>query len=106
MRLTLVISSLSSGGAERVMSIMANYWAQKGLPVTLLTFDDGSQKPFFNLHPQVIRIPLNITRASGNAFQGAANNWKRLRALRKAFRTSNPDVVISFIDKVNVLTLL
>jgi len=73
MRLTLVISTLSSGGAERVMSIMANFWVRRDWPVTLLTFDDGSEKPFFNLDPQIIRIALNVMGLSGNAFQGVAN---------------------------------
>ncbi|PYL01454.1 MAG: glycosyltransferase family 4 protein, partial [Verrucomicrobia bacterium] len=106
MRLTLVISTLSSGGAERVMSIMANFWVRRDWPVTLLTFDDGSEKPFFNLDPQIIRIPLNVMGLSGNPFQGVANNWKRLLALRTAVRKSEPDAVLSFMDTVNVLTLL
>ncbi len=88
------------------MSIMANYWAAKGWQVTLLTFDDRRENPFFELHKEVVRIPLNIMGASENAFRGVANNWKRLFALRKAVRNSEPDAVVSFMDTVNILTLL
>ena len=33
-RITFVIPSLTSGGAERVMVTMLNHWAAKGWPVT------------------------------------------------------------------------
>src|SRR5689334_18368128 len=106
MRLTLVISSLASGGAERVMSIMANYWAERGLSVTLLTFDDGHERPFFELDPKITHVPLDLLGASENPLRGAVNNLKRVFVLRKAIRGSKPDAVISFMDKMNVLTIL
>ena len=37
MRITMVISSLGGGGAERVMSAMAKYWVESGRKVTLIT---------------------------------------------------------------------
>ena len=105
MRLTLVISSLSSGGAERVASIMANHWAQGGRPVTLLTFDDGA-KPFYHLDSRVSHHSLALARVSSNPLDAARNNLRRIRRLRSAIRRSRPDCVISFMDQMNVLTLL
>lgn len=106
MRLTLVISSLFAGGAERVMSVMANYWAAKGWKITLLTFDDGKIPPFYDLDCHVHHIRLGIARESQSLLVGIWNNLKRIQVLRAAIAESNPDAVISFIDKVNVITLL
>ena len=105
MRVTLVIFSLGGGGAERVMTIMANYWASKGWPVTLRTFDDGSV-PAYDLNPTVLLRPLCIAGESGNPLQAVAKNLKRLVVLRRAIRDSGPQVVISFLDTINVRTLL
>lgn len=106
MQLTLVISSLSSGGAERVMSIMANYWAAKGWKIAILTFDDGTVAPFYYLDSRVFHLPLGIAENSPNQLMGFCNNLKRMQTLRKAISDRKPDVVISFMDKTNVLTLL
>jgi glycosyltransferase involved in cell wall biosynthesis len=105
-RLTLVISGLGPGGAERVATTLANAWAARGAAVTLFTLDDGRTPPFYPLVPAVAHRPLAIAGASGSPMAAVANNLRRLRALRRAIRVSRPDVVLSFMDQTNVLTLL
>jgi len=106
MRLTLVISSLGCGGAERVMTTMANYWAAKDWDITLLTLDDGRVAPFYDLDSRVRHIPLALARLSRTPLAATKNNLKRISALRCAITASKPDAVISFVDKMNVITLL
>jgi GalNAc-alpha-(1->4)-GalNAc-alpha-(1->3)-diNAcBac-PP-undecaprenol alpha-1,4-N-acetyl-D-galactosaminyltransferase len=103
---TLIISSLSSGGAERVISRMANYWVKQGWEITLLTFDDGTQSPFYQLEEQVRHLPLGIAAASANPIAGVLNNITSIQTLRAAIVDSHPDVVISFMDRTNVITIL
>jgi glycosyltransferase involved in cell wall biosynthesis len=106
MRLTLVISSLGAGGAERVLSGMANYWAVRGRQVTLITLSSSNEPPFYPLAPNVIHIPLGVQMTSPGPVAGVLNNVVRLKALREAICQSRPNVIVSFIDQVNVLTLL
>lgn len=106
MRLTLIISSLSSGGAERVMSTMANYWATKGWKITLLTFVDSTIPPFYELDSRICHIPLGIAGYSPNPIVAIWNNLQRIRTLQSAIDNSKPDAVISFMDTTNAITLL
>lgn len=106
MRLTLVISSLGCGGAERVMTTMANHWAAKGWEITLLTLDDESTPRFYNLDGGVRHIALGVAGNSTNLATALRNSFKRVYKLRSAIRASRPDGVISFMDRTNVMTLL
>jgi GalNAc-alpha-(1->4)-GalNAc-alpha-(1->3)-diNAcBac-PP-undecaprenol alpha-1,4-N-acetyl-D-galactosaminyltransferase len=106
MKLVLVISSLSAGGAERVMSILANYWADKGWDIVLLSLDDDSVPPFFPLDRRVRHRPLGLLKNSAHPLAGLFNNLRRLTVLRKVIHGERPEAVISFLDTTNVLTLL
>lgn len=106
MRLTLVISSLSCGGAERVISTMANYWVNKGWEITLVTFEDGTVLPFYELDCRINYKPLGIAKNYPNLIAGICNHFKRLRKLRSTIADSKPDAVISFMVKVNIITLI
>jgi glycosyltransferase involved in cell wall biosynthesis len=104
-RLTLVVPSLALGGAERVVSKMANHWAASGDVVTVITLsaDDEDTYP---LAPNVLRIALDMMRESRGPIEAVVNNLERVRHLRAAIAGSVPETVISFTDRMNVLTLL
>src|SRR2546426_2159979 len=105
MRITLVISSLGRGGAERAMSLLANSWAEQGKEISLLTFDHGDA-PAYPIHPFVNLRSLGLQARSSHLLKALLQNLRRIRVLRRAIRQSQPDVVISFMDSANVLTLL
>ena len=106
MRITLVIFSLVAGGAERVMAAMANFWAEKGWTVNLLTLDAGTEPPFYPLHPAVRHQPLALAGISSGPVQALLSNFHRIRKLRAAIRQTEPGAVISLMSETNVLTLL
>jgi glycosyltransferase involved in cell wall biosynthesis len=105
MRLTLVISSLWGGGAEKVASLLANGWAEQENEVTVLTFDHGATLGY-PLHPRVQHRSLGLLAISSHFFEGLCRNVGRVRVLRRAIRESEPDAVISAVDITNVLVLL
>jgi len=103
MRLALVISSLSAGGAEKVLSTMANVWNQEGHEINLVTLDDS--EPFCHLDAGIQRWPLGSFSNSRSIFEGALRSLQRIWKLRKTISRLSPDLVLSFIDKTNILTL-
>ena len=104
-RVTLVISALVLGGAERVMTVLAHEWASAGRAVTLINFAAPGEPAFYPLDPAVDEVRLDLRRHSSNPAAGIVANLRRIATLRRAIRRSRPDVVISFIDRTNVLTL-
>ncbi|MDH5570286.1 MAG: glycosyltransferase family 4 protein [Gammaproteobacteria bacterium] len=103
MKITLVIFGMSSGGAERVMAIMANYWAKRDKDITLITLR-SVDSDFYVLDSRINRIALNLY--SNDPVFSFRNFFSRLRLLRKAIKDSHPDVVISFMARMNATVLL
>jgi glycosyltransferase involved in cell wall biosynthesis len=58
------------------------------------------------MHVAVQVHPLGLYAESKNALRALTNNLKAILELRRAVRNSKPDVIISFMDKVNVVTLI
>ena len=87
------------------MSAMANYWAARGKKVTLITLASEATD-FYALHSGIKRVALGLTAVSRHPCEALRNNLRRLKRLRQEMHASDPDVVISFIDWINVLALL
>ena len=105
MKVTLVIYGLGGGGAERVMSIVANYWVDRGWDVTLILLVPPTKPPFYPLDARIKLKPLGVAGNSANVLAAIGNTWQRISVLRREIIASKPDVVISFMNSVNVYTI-
>jgi len=101
MKILFVISSLTTGGAEKVLSFLANRWSEKNeiIVVTL----KSKQYDFFSLSSKVKRYSLNIERKKWFLFFPTI---KLLLGLRKTILEEKPDYIVSFVVKTNIFTLL
>src|SRR5579885_2464427 len=105
MRVALVISSLATGGAERVIATMANYWAARGWEITLITLANV-ETDWYPVASTVRRVGCGLMRDSAHVGAAIHQNVQRLYRLRREVKKAAPDAVISFGDATNVLTLL
>ncbi|MGB3759552.1 MAG: glycosyltransferase family 4 protein [Rivularia sp. (in: cyanobacteria)] len=105
MKITFVIPSLSSGGAERVLILLAQAFLNKGHQVTVITLST-EDNDFYSLPVGTERLALGILENSANALNAIVNNLNRLSKLRKAVCSTKADVVISFVTETNILTIL
>jgi GalNAc-alpha-(1->4)-GalNAc-alpha-(1->3)-diNAcBac-PP-undecaprenol alpha-1,4-N-acetyl-D-galactosaminyltransferase len=105
MKITLVISSLSCGGAERVLVLLAKGFTERGYDVSVVTLY-GKDIDFYKLPEGVSRLALAIMKKSPTLFHSLWNNLTRCLILRQGIKATQPDVVISFVTPTNILTLL
>jgi glycosyltransferase involved in cell wall biosynthesis len=126
MRITLVITTLDGGGAERVAVNMANYWAAKEWGVTILTTDFRDQSSGYSLHPRVTHLDLGSPRfnhlpadlQASAPIVGLINDCSEseravliprtteILKLGEVISSTAPDVVISYMDRTNIRVLM
>lgn len=104
--IVLITGSLLGGGAERVLSDMANYWARNGLTVMLVTWSGPSTTDFYELDPAVTRQWLDTSSKSYPLVGKVIRNFQRIFKLRQFLSRQRPGAVLSFIYTSNVLTIL
>ena len=94
MKIVFTLASLGSGGAERVVSLLANKMAEQGHQVEIicLKFNDV----YYKLHPDV-KVTL--------AMKQTKNRITEVSWLRKYVKQEKPDVVIAFTEGVYCFTI-
>lgn len=106
MKAVFVISTLGAGGAERAMTELAGFLAERGDEIVLATFEPAGTQDFYALHPSVRRARLGNPRPAEGITGKLAANWKRLRSLRRLLSAEKPAVLLGFMETTNVLCLL
>lgn len=100
MKILFLVSSLATGGAERVACLLASHWAGAGHEVTLM--------PTFNASSAGCAYPLSAgVRLCPIARQGGGRGgWPgKVVALRRYLQKQRFDVVCSFLTNVNMTAL-
>lgn len=95
MNIVFVLASLGSGGAERVVSLLANKMAERGHQVEIICLK------FNDVYYQTdSRVKVTL------AMQQTHNRLTEVFWLRKYLKKQNPDVVIPFTEGVYCFTIL
>ena len=106
MKIIFLIGAMSSGGAERVVSELSNYWVENNHDVSIVsTHRIEGKNDFYQLDSRIKRIDLTIKKE----FK-IANKILKLftlaRSIRNLIKKENPTVVISFISTLNILSII
>lgn len=97
--IVMVTRNMLSGGSERVISILANNYAEKGIKVTLILTDP--QEMCYELNPEIKVIPLE--RKKGNP---AVNKLKKYKRIRQLIKAEKPDIVLSMPEEIGIFVNL
>lgn len=99
-KVMIAISSLTGGGAERVVSIWASQLAECGYDVSLLLY--GREKNEYPIHENI-----KVSTIADN-YKDYKNlgYFARLRRMRKIVKKVNPDVVINFLPRIQIWMMM
>lgn len=101
MKIHFIISSLNGGGAQRVLTVMANNLAEKlNYKITIITL--------FNVKSEYYISPkIEVKSLSGMSFL-PSHTLRSILRLSKFYlnKRNRPDVIISFITLTNQITII
>lgn len=102
--IAFIIYSLDSGGAERVVTTLANHFVSL-YEVSIITIIN---KPsFYKLNNEVnLEHCVNKVTKSKGVLSALNNNLKLMRKIKGHLKTLNVDVALSFMTTSNVLSVL
>lgn len=98
MKIDFYISSLSGGGAEKVLITVAEKFAQQGHDVTVFSLEKRPQFYFPSANVKVVKMEKSKNKAIGV--------FNDFLMLRKYVKGSDADVSISFLSRCNILLIL
>ena len=102
--IAFVIPSLSSGGAERVVSTLGNELV-KDFNVVIINFDKN--KPFYQLDDRIkLRYCSAKIEPSKNIWESLKLNYGLYKRISAIFKIENVDLGIGFMTTANVITIL
>ena len=103
-KIAFVIPGLDPGGAERVVSTLANELCSK-YEIYIMTLWDV--EPFYPLHKSIIHLKCSDSPPiSKNVFHALFNNFNLIKKLKYFFSKHKIDLSIGFTTTANILAII
>lgn len=96
------LNSLEQGGAERVVSNLANQFTREGYEVLIAT--EWFSENEFEIDPKIRRVHVGLREADESKGR-IAKLWRRIRYLHAFMKKEQPDVLIAFTRGPNYRAL-
>ena len=100
MKITFICDTMDSGGAERVISSLANSFTNFGHEVSIIMLAKRANCSFYKLSNKINLLGLT------NNLSKEPSRFKKTSLLKKQILELKPDVVISFLSYVCIYTWL
>ena len=97
-RILFVTGNLGKGGAQRVITLLANAYAQKGWSTHIAALE--KMKVSYEISND---ISIHTLKKKGSNFRSIPI-W--IKGLRQIIKTVSPDIIVSFVGRVNLITML
>ena len=102
MRVVFVLAGLGAGGAEKVVNLLAHHRLAAGDDVHVIALNATDSTSYFSYDPRIQVEGLSRTGKNSRHFV----TMQRVKDLRRRFARIRPDMVVSFLTKINVITVL
>ena len=99
-RILFVNSSLTSGGSERVMSLIANEFSKRDYKVDMVLLYN------YGYDTYDVNDKINVIRFNCESKIKPIKKIRQVKELRKVLKANKYDAIISFMQSVNIVTLI
>lgn len=97
-KLIFVTRNMKAGGAERVISQLANNYSRVGIQCTIVTLDN--EEVFYQLNSAV--TVYAIGRRSSNAY---VDKFLKYKELRRYVNLNKPDIVLALPEEIGIFVI-
>lgn len=102
MKVVFFIHSLRSGGAERVLGLLANDWVNQGHDITIAANDIN--EVFYPINSQINILDIGVQHKG--ITKGITANIARIQKIKQTITDTDPDIIISFMTTMNIKVTL
>lgn len=96
-KILFVTGNIGKGGAQRVLTLLANEYAEKGWDTHIVSLE--KMKVSYKVNSNIAIHTLGKKKSNISSVP----SW--IKGLKNELRTLSPDVVVSFVGRVNIITM-